>query len=174
LFIEVKDFMEEPPKKYFRLGPGRVVRLKNAYIIECTDYKKDPESGRVTEIVCKYFPDSKSGEDTSGIKARGTLHWVSNKYAIDGEVRLYDRLFIDPNPLGYKEIKMQDLLNPNSLEIITQAKLESSLKEARAGDKFQFLRIGYFCVDKDSTANKPVFNRTVTLKDTWAKIQQKS
>lgn len=173
LFIEAKDFMEEPPKKYFRLGPGRVVRLKNGYIIECTDYKKDPQSKRITEIICKYFPDSKSGEDTSGIKAKGTLHWVSSKYAKDGEVRLYDRLFVDPNPLGHKEKDMLDFLNTNSLEILTKVKLEPSLKEARVGDKFQFLRIGYFCVDRDSTSDKPVFNRTVTLKDTWAKIQQK-
>lgn len=170
LYIEKEDFMEDPPKKYFRLGPGRTVRLKNGYIVECTDYRKNPESGEIEEVFCTYFPESKSGQDTSGIKTKGTLHWVSRKHAIPAEVRLYDRLFMEENPLGHKDRDMLEFLNPDSLTVVQDAMVEPSLQNASPGDSFQFLRLGYFCVDKYSEPGKPVFNRTVTLKDSWAKI----
>ncbi len=175
IYIERDDFLENPPppKKFYRLGPQRLVRLKSAYIIECENYLKD-EQGNITELHCKYFPDSKSGEDTSGIKVKGTIHWVSAAQAIDAEVRLYDRLFNVEDPLGDKEKDFKEFINPDSLKIITDAKLEPSLKDAKAGDKFQFQRLGYFCVDiYDSKPSHLVFNRTVTLKDTWAKEQGK-
>ncbi len=167
LYIERDDFMEDPPKKFFRLGPGRNVRLKGAYIINCHDFVKD-EKGEVTEIHCTYYPDSRSGQDTSGIKSKGVLHWVSIPHAIDVEVRQYDRLFSDESPDGHKDKSFMEFLNPNSLTCIT-AKAEPSLAEAKAGDKFQFMRKGYFCVDPDSSADKVVFNRTVTLRDGWKK-----
>lgn len=176
LYIEQDDFMENPPspRKFFRLGPNRTVRLKSAYIIECEDYIKD-EQGNITELHCKYYPDSKSGEDTSGIKAKGTLHWVSAKHAKTAEVRLYDRLFNDEAPDGYKDKNFKDFLNPDSLKILTGCKIEPSLQTAQAGERFQFQRLGYFCVDnKHTTPEKIVFNRTVTLKDNWAKAQKKN
>ncbi len=175
LFIEREDFLENPPppKKFFRLGPNRMVRLKSAYIIECENYLKD-EQGNITELHCKYFPDSKSGEDKSGLKVKGTIHWVSAPHAINAEVRLYDRLFSVEDPLGNKEKDFKEFINPDSLKIISDAKLEPSLGNAQAGEKFQFQRLGYFCVDsQDSKPERLVFNRTVTLKDTWAKEQQK-
>ncbi len=175
LYIEREDFLENPPppKKFFRLGPNRMVRLKSAYIIECENYLKD-EQGNITELHCKYFPNSKSGEDNSGLKAKGTIHWVSAPHAINAEVRLYDRLFSVEDPLGDKEKDFKEFINPDSLKIVSDAKLEPSLKNAKAGDKFQFQRLGYFCVDNnDSRPDRLVFNRTVTLKDTWAKVQQK-
>lgn len=173
LYIEAEDFMEDPPKKFFRLGPGREVRLKGAYIIECTDFKKDPDTGKVTEVYCTYDPDSKSGQDTSGKKVKGTIHWVSIPHALAVEVRVYDRLFVDPDPAGHKGQDFKKYLNPESLHVIEKAYVESSLKEAKPQNKFQFMRKGYFCVDQDSTAEKLVFNQTVTLKDAWAKIQHK-
>ena len=159
--------MEEPTKKYFRLGPGLKVRLKHAYILECVSFKKD-EAGNVTEIHCNYFPESKSGHDTSGISVKGVIHWVSAAQAINCELRMYDRLFIPEDPSN-AEGDFKDHINPNSLEVISNAYAEPELKKAKAGDKFQFVRKGYFCMDPDSTADNPVFNRTVGLKDSWAK-----
>jgi glutaminyl-tRNA synthetase len=173
IYIEQDDFMEDAPKKFFRLAPGKIVRLKSAYIIEYVDHKKDAD-GNITEVHVKYFENSRSGQDTSGIKAKGTLHWVSAEHAQDAEVRLYDRLFNDEAPDGHKGRDFMEFINPDSLEIITNAKVEPSLMEATEGDRFQFQRLGYFCVDsKYSQPGKPVFNRTVTLKDAWAKMQKK-
>lgn len=173
LLIERDDFMIDPPKKYFRLAPGQHVRLKSAYIIHCEGYKTDPTTGEVTEIECTYIPESKSGSDTSGVKAKGTLHWVSEQHAIDGEVRLYDRLFLDESPDSHEDKEFIDFINPDSLKIVGHAKLEPSLQQGKPGEKFQFLRTGYFNVDKESTAEKLIFNRTVTLKDSWAKQAEK-
>ena len=167
LWIERDDFMEEPAKKYFRLGPGLKVRLKHAFIVECTSFKKD-DNGNVTEIHCNYFPESKSGHDTSGISVKGVIHWVSAPHAIRCELRMYDRLFIPEDPSN-AEGDFKDHINPNSLEVITNAYAEPELKKAKPGDKFQFIRKGYFCMDPDSTENHPVFNKTVGLKDSWAK-----
>jgi glutaminyl-tRNA synthetase len=167
LWIERTDFMEDAPKKYFRLGPGLQVRLKSAYIVECHDFKKD-EAGQITEVHCHYFPESKSGNDTSGIKVKGTIHWVSCAHAKDAEIRLYDRLFAVENPAASEE-ELKDILNPDSLHIIPNAKIEPALLTASKTDKFQFLRLGYFCLDKHSSADKLIFNRTVGLKDSWAK-----
>jgi glutaminyl-tRNA synthetase len=167
IFIERDDFMEDPPKKFFRLGPGREVRLKGAYIIKCEDFVKD-EEGNITEILCTYDPETKSGEGVSR-KVKGTLHWVNADEAIDAEVRLYDRLFSDEDPAGHKEVDFKDFINPNSLNILSNCKLEPSLAHVKAEDKFQFQRLGYFSVDKESTQEKIIFNRTVPLRDSWAK-----
>jgi glutaminyl-tRNA synthetase len=167
LWIERDDFMEEPAKKYFRLGPGLKVRLKHAFIVECTSFKKD-DNGNVTEIHCNYFPESKSGHDTSGISVKGVIHWVSAPQAIRCELRMYDRLFIPEDPSN-AEGDFKDHINPKSLEVISNAYAEPELKKAKPGDKFQFIRKGYFCMDPDSTENNPVFNKTVGLKDSWAK-----
>ena len=168
LWIESEDFQEVPQKKWFRLAPDMKVRLKSAYIVQCTGFNKN-EQGKVTEVLCEYIPESKSGQDTSGINVKGTIHWVSATHSIDAEVRLYDRLFKAENPLD-EEGDFKSNINPNSLEIIHQAKIEPSLKSAKKGEHFQFIRKGYFCVDsKFSSTEKLVFNRTVTLKDTWAK-----
>lgn len=172
LWIEQEDFMEEPAKKWFRLAPGAMVRLKSAYIVKCDSFVKD-ETGKVTEIHCSYIPESKSGSDTSGIAVKGTIHWVSVAHALHAEVRLYDRLFTEENPLAV-EGDFKDTINPHSLQIITGAMVEPSLKEADMEKRYQFIRKGYFCLDKDSTAEKPVFNRTVTLKDAWAKEVKKN
>ena len=164
LWVEREDYKKEPQnRKYFRLAPDKDVRLKSAYIIHCDGHEEDPETGEVTQINCTYYPDSKSGDDTSGVKAKGTLHWVSAAAAADVEVRHYDRLFTDPNPLGHEDKDFLDFLNPDSLRVIT-AKAEPSLREARPGDRFQFMRMGYFCCDPDSTSENPVFNLTVELK----------
>ena len=168
LWIESEDFQEVPQKKWFRLAPDMKVRLKNAYIVHCTGFNKN-EEGKVTEVLCEYIPESKSGQDTSGINVKGTMHWVSAEHALDAEVRLYDRLFNAENPLD-EEGDFKSNLNPTSLEIIPQAKIEPALKDAKLGEHFQFIRKGYFCLDsKLSSSEKLVFNRTVTLKDTWAK-----
>ncbi len=167
IYIEREDFMEEPPRKFFRLGPGREVRLKSGYIIKCEDYKKD-ENGEITEVYCTYDEATRSGGPEAGRKVKGTLHWVSAQHAIEAEVRLYDRLFSDPEPAGHKDKSPVDFLNPDSLKVIT-GYLEPSLKDAKALDQFQFQRLGYFNVDKDSTPDKLVFNRTVTLRDNWSK-----
>ncbi len=167
VFIERDDFMEEPPKKFFRLGPGREVRLKGAYAVTCTDYKKN-EVGEVEEIYCTYDPETKSGESTTTRKIKGILHWVAANHALDAEVRMYDRLFNHEAPASQKDADSLDFINPDSLKVIT-AKVEPSLRDAAVLDKFQFQRIGYFCVDKESSANKLVFNRTVSLKDSWTK-----
>lgn len=172
IWIEQEDFMEDAPKKFFRLGPGKMVRLKGAYIIQCDDFKKD-ESGKVTEIHCTYFPDSKSGEDTSGLKAKGVIHWVSIPHAKTAEVRLYDRLFRVEDP-ATAEGDFKDHINPESLEVLKSVYIEPELANATVGDSYQFMRKGYFCVDKDSTPDHLVFNRTVTLKDSWAKEQKKN
>jgi glutaminyl-tRNA synthetase len=168
LFIEREDFMENPPKKYFRLAPGQMVRLKSAYIIKCETVVKDP-AGNITELHCTYIPESKSGSDTSGIHVKGTIHWVHAKTAMPVEVRLYDRLFTAED-MNAAEGDFKNYLNPDSLKIQT-VYAEPSLAEAKAGQSFQFLRMGYFCLDKDSTSDTLVFNRTVTLKDTWAKVK---
>ena len=166
LYIEREDFMEVPPKKFFRLGVGLMVRLKNAYIVKCESFVKD-ESGNVTEVHCTYIPESKSGSDTSGINVKGTIHWVSVPHAKTAEVRLYDRLFKSENPAA-EEGDFKDDLNPDSLQVIT-AYVENDLATATPGKGYQFIRKGYFTLDKHSTADKLVFNRTVTLKDGWVK-----
>jgi len=168
IYIERNDFMEDPPKKFFRMGPGREVRLKGAYIVKCEDYIKD-ENGKITEIHCTYDPETKSGGSGAGRKVKGTLHWVSVAHAFDAEVRLYDRLFMDEDPAGHKDKDFKEFLNPESLKVLQHCKMEPSLKNAKAGDKFQFQRLGYFCVDPDSTDNHLVFNRTVPLRDSWTK-----
>lgn len=170
LYIEREDFMEDPPKKFFRLGPGRHVRLKNAYIVRCDDYVKN-DRGELVEVHCTYFPDSRSGADTSGIKAKGTLHWVAVEQAVPVEVRLYDRLFSDPNPMGHKDRDFKEFINPDSLTIIPRAMAEPAVREVKAAEYLQFLRKGYFFMDPDSRSDQLVFNRTVSLKDAWSKIQ---
>ncbi len=170
LWIERDDFKENPEKKYFRLAPGLMVRLKSAYIIKCESFKK-VEAGNITEIHCTYIPESKSGHDTSGINVKGTIHWVSVPHAISCEVRLYDRLFLSENP-SVEEGDFKSYINPKSLEIISNAFAEPFLKTAKTGDTFQFIRKGYFCVDKDSSSDKHIFNRTVPLKDSWSKQQK--
>lgn len=173
IFVERSDFMEDPPKKFFRLGPGREVRLKNAYFITCNDFVKD-DDGNVIELHCTYDPESRGGESPDGRKVRGTLHWVSAEHAAPAEVRLYDQLFLKEDPADVEE--GEDFLvnlNPDSLEVVTSALVEPGLKNAAVADRFQFIRHGYFCVDPDSTDEKLVFNRTVSLKDTWAKMKAK-
>jgi glutaminyl-tRNA synthetase len=167
VYIEQDDFMENPPKKFFRLAPGKRVRLKSAYIIQCDEVIKDNE-GKITELHCTYFPETKSGADVSGLKVQGTLHWVSRKHALPVELRLYDRLFKVENP-AMEEGDFKDYINPHSLEIISVAYAEPSLAAARYEERYQFLRKGYFCLDKESSEEKIIFNRTVGLKDTWAK-----
>jgi glutaminyl-tRNA synthetase len=154
------------------LGPGREVRLKNGYIIKCENYKKN-ENGKVEELYCTYDPETRSGSDNSGKKVKGTLHWVSASYSLPAEVRLYDRLFMDEDPAGHKDKDFKEFLNPDSLKILTNCRVEPSLKDVKAMDFFQFQRLGYFCVDPDSTPEHLIFNRTVPLKDTWAKMTKK-
>lgn len=174
LWIEREDFMEEPPKKFFRLGPGLMCRLKSAYIVRCDDFVKD-ESGEVKEIHCTYFPDSKSGHDTSGLKAKGTMHWISVDHAKNAEIRLYDRLFKVEQP-DSEEGDFKDYINPESLMVLKNAYIEPDLANAikhlndHSDRRYQFIRKGYFCLDKESTEENLVFNRTVTLKDSWAKM----
>ncbi|MDR1222927.1 MAG: glutamine--tRNA ligase/YqeY domain fusion protein [Tannerella sp.] len=170
LYIEAEDFMEEAPKKYFRLTLGQEVRLRCAYIIKCTGYKKN-EAGEVTEVYAEYDPETKSGMPGSNRKIKGTIHWVSVRHAIPAEVRLYDRLFRVENPSDEKETDFRELLNPDSLKVLTNCFVEEELKNARPYDHFQFQRIGYFNVDPDSRQDHPVFNRTVSLKDTWNKVK---
>ncbi|MBP3942486.1 glutamine--tRNA ligase/YqeY domain fusion protein [Sphingobacteriaceae bacterium WQ 2009] len=170
IWIEREDFMENAPKKFFRLGPGLTVRLKHAYIVECHDFVKD-ENGNITEIHCTYLPNSKSGEDTSGLKVKGTIHWVSVAHAKKAEIRLYDRLFNDENPAAAENFK--ESINPESLHIIKEAYIEPDLIHAEAGKGYQFIRKGYYTLDTLSTADHLVFNRTVTLKDSWAKEVKK-
>jgi glutaminyl-tRNA synthetase len=173
LYIEEDDFREEAPKKYFRLKPGQEVRLRYGYLVTCTGCVKDA-SGKVIEVHCTYDPATRGGNTPDGRKVKGTIHWVSAAKALEAEVRVYDNLFTKPDPGDVPD--GQDYranLNPNSLEVIPSAKLEPSLSNAKMNDKFQFERLGYFSVDKDSQPGKPIFNRTVTLKDTWAKIEAK-
>ena len=167
LYIERDDFSENPPPKYFRLAPGQLVRLKGAYIIKCDDVIKNKETGEVIEIVCSYFPESKSGQDTSGLKVKGTLHWVEASHAVTAEIRDYERLFTVPEPTAEENIDFLHFVNTESLKINTSAKVEPSLLNANSGQTYQFLRQGYYCKDKDSTGDVPVFNRTVGLKDSF-------
>lgn len=173
LFIEKEDFMENPPKKYFRLFPGGMVRLKHAYIIQCNEVIKD-ENGNIKELLCTYFPESKSGNDTSGLKVKGTLHWVNANDCIEITVNLYDRLFTDPQPDAHPDKDFKEFINPNSLVILKNVKSEPAIKNLKVLDTFQFLRHGYFCVDKKSTKENMIINRTVALKDSWAKIQNQN
>ncbi|HLK27747.1 MAG TPA: glutamine--tRNA ligase/YqeY domain fusion protein [Puia sp.] len=172
IYIEKEDFMENPPKKFFRLAPGQKVRLKSAYIIQCDEVIKN-DDGSIAEVRCTYLPESKSGADTSGLKVQGTLHWVSVKHAVTAELRLYDRLFRVENPSN-EEGDFKDYINPDSLQVISTVYAEPSLKKAKFDERYQFIRKGYFCLDKDSSEEKMVFNRTVSLKDTWAKEQKKN
>ena len=173
LYIERDDFMENPPKKFFRLAPDQDVRLKSAYIIKCTGIKKDSD-GNVEEIYCEYDPDTRSGMPGSMRKVKGTLHWVSAEYSSTAEVRLYDRLFNVENPAEEKDVDFRELLNPDSLKIVDNCRIEPYLAEnAKPGNRYQFQRTGYFCVDPDSTDGHLVFNRTVSLKDSWEKLKSK-
>jgi glutaminyl-tRNA synthetase len=174
LYIEQDDFREDPPKQYFRLAPGREVRLRYGYFVTCQSVLKD-EAGQVIEIHCSYDPSTRGGNAPDGRKVKSTIHWVSAVHAVDAEVRLYDTLFTREDPNQVEE--GQDFtanLNPQSLEVVTGAKLEPSLRGATPGTGYQFERLGYFAVDPDTTPEKLVFNRTVALRDTWAKIEKKS
>lgn len=173
IYIEVDDFMESPPKEFFRLSPGQEVRLRYAYIIKCESIVKDENTGEIIELHCTYDPDTLSGSLKSNRKVKGTIHWVSAERNAKAEVRLYDRLFNVPNPGAQKDLDYKDLINANSLQILHTCPVESNLADAKVGDKFQFERLGYFCVDKDSKLSHLIFNRTVTLKDTWAKVREK-
>jgi glutaminyl-tRNA synthetase len=172
LYIERDDFMEDPPKKFFRLAPGREVRLRYAYFITCVDVVKDPATGEIIELHCTYDPATRGGDAPDGRRVKGTLHWVSVNHAIAAQVRLYDHLFAKENPNEVEAGKdFTAYLNPTSIELLNDCKLEPSLAAAKPSSLYQFERLGYFCVDaKDSTPDAPVFNRTVTLRDTWAKI----
>jgi glutaminyl-tRNA synthetase len=172
LFIEKDDFMEEPPKKYFRLSPGQEVRLRYGYYVKCTDVVKNSD-GEVVEVHCTYDPETRGGYSPDGRKVKGTIHWVSEKTALDAEVRIYDRLFYRPDPDNVEEGKtFLDNLNHDSLRIISYCKVEPSLVNTKTGTQYQFERLGYFCTDLDSTSAHLIFNQTVGLRDTWAKINQ--
>ena len=171
LWIEREDFLEEAPKKFFRLAPGNMVRLKSAYIVKCEGCVKD-NAGNILEVHCTYLPESKSGNDTSGLSVKGTIHWVSVPHAKTAEVRMYDRLFRVEDPSN-EEGNFKDYINPDSMHILPSAYMEPALANAKAGDRVQFMRKGYFCVDTDSAPDQLIFNRTVTLKDAWAKEQKK-
>lgn len=171
VYIEQDDFMPEPPAKYFRLAPGREVRLKGAYIIKCESFETDAE-GNVTTVLCTFDHETRSGGPQADRKVKGTLHWVSAQHAVDAEVRLYDRLFDDEDPSGHKERDARDFLNPDSLQVLKGCKVEPSLAGAAHLEKYQFQRVGYFCVDYDSAPGALVFNRTVGLKDTWARVNR--
>lgn len=172
IYIERDDFMEEPPKKFFRLGTGREVRLRYAYFITCNEVVKN-DQGEITALLCTYDPASKGGNSPDGRKVKATLHWVSATQSVKSEVRLYDRLFSDEEPDGHKDIDFKEFLNPGSLQVLSECYLEPFVKNAKPLDHFQFERLGYFNLDYDSTPEKPVFNRTVALKDSWAKAQEK-
>jgi glutaminyl-tRNA synthetase len=173
IYIEQEDFREDPPKKFFRLAPGREVRLKHAYYITCDTAVKDRSTGEIVELHCTYDPETRGGWSQDGRRVMGTLHWVSAPHAVDAEVRLYEHLFTVANPLDQAEGDFKDYINPESLTNLAGCKVEPSLARAEPGERFQFLRQGYFCVDPDSSPGKLTFNRTVTLRDTWAKIQKK-
>ena len=171
LYIESDDFMEDPPKKFFRLAPGREVRLRYAYFVKCTDVVKDPATGEVVELRCTYDPATRGGDAPDGRKVKGTLHWVSAEHSVPAEVRLYEHLFLKENPNEVEEGKtFTDYVNPRSLEVLKNCRVEPGLKGVEAGYRCQFERLGYFCADLDTAPGAPVFNRTVTLRDTWAKI----
>lgn len=174
IYIEQEDFMEDPPKKYFRWAPGREVRLKDAYYVKCVDVVKDPKTDEVVELHCTYDPETRGGWLPGGRKVRGTLHWVSAAHSLTAEARLYDRLFATAEPDDVEEGEdFKDNLNPDSLEILTSCRVEPSLADAEPGKRYQFFRKGYFCVDPDSSNEKLIFNRTISLRDTWAKIKKK-
>ena len=173
IYIEREDFMEDPPRKFYRLAPGREVRLKHAYYITCESVIKDENTGEIVEIHCSYDPKTRGGWADDGRRVQGTLHWVSAQHAVDAEVRLYDSLFTEREPENASDgADWIQFINPNSLEVLNTCKVEPSLVDAAAGCRYQFLRIGYFCVDPDTTSEKLVFNRTVPLRDSWAKIQK--
>ncbi|MEO6238437.1 MAG: glutamine--tRNA ligase/YqeY domain fusion protein [Vicinamibacterales bacterium] len=172
LFIEHDDFREDPPRKFFRLAPGREVRLRCAYFLTCTGVVKDPATGEITELRCTYDPATRGGDAPDGRKVKATLHWVSAAHAVSAEARLYDRLFNTPEPARAEDYRTE--LNPLSLEVVADARVEPSVAAAPPGTRVQFERLGYFAVDRDSTAGRPVFNRTVTLKDSWARADQKA
>ncbi|MFV0266435.1 MAG: glutamine--tRNA ligase/YqeY domain fusion protein [Draconibacterium sp.] len=172
LYIERDDFMEDPPRKFFRLGPGREVRLRYAYFVTCTGVIKD-ENGEITELHCTYDPASKGGNSPDGRKVKATLHWVSATHGVKSEVRLYDRLFNDEDPNGHKDVDFKEFMNPDSLNVLSDCYLEPFIEDSKPLDHFQFERLGYFNMDPDSTPEKPVFNRTVALRDSWAKAQGK-
>jgi glutaminyl-tRNA synthetase len=172
IYIERDDFMEDPPKKYFRLSPGNEVRLRYAYFIQCKDVIKD-KNGNITELRCTYDPESKGGKSPDGRRVKGTIHWVSVQHAVEAEIRLYDRLFIKEDPTEVQEGgTFIDNLNPDSLRIV-KGYTEPFARHAKPYDKFQFERLGYFCVDPDSDSGRLVFNRTVALRDSWARITSK-
>ncbi|HIA18215.1 MAG TPA: glutamine--tRNA ligase/YqeY domain fusion protein [Planctomycetes bacterium] len=174
IYIEQTDFMEDPPKKFFRLGPGREVRLRYGYFLQCNEVVKDPQSGEVLELRCTYDPETLGGKAPDGRKVKGTIHWVSAEHCLPAEVRLYDHLFSVPEPSDVPDGgDYRDNLNPDSLVTLTDCRVEQSLQTVQPGDRYQFERNGYFCVDVDSTSSKLVFNRTVTLRDAWAKLQKK-
>ncbi|MDH5700315.1 MAG: glutamate--tRNA ligase family protein, partial [Nitrospirota bacterium] len=174
LYIEQDDFREDPPKKFFRLSPGQEVRLRYAYIIRCVGVEKDPDTGEVTALRCTFDPDTKSGGSQSSRKVKGTLHWVSAQHALPAEVRLYEALLTQPNSgSGGEPQDLHQLLNPHSLTVLPDCQIESGLRGTPSGSRFQFERQGYFCLDPDSTEDRLVFNRTVSLRDTWAKIEKK-
>jgi len=174
LYIEREDFREDPPRQFFRLVPGREVRLRYAYIVKCVDVVKDPKTGDVTTVHCTFDPETKSGSAQSGRKVKGTIHWVSAPHAVKAEMRLYDHLFTQPNPENVPEgTDWKDGLNPNSLETLTSCMVEPCLAGAKPGERYQFERLGYFCADcVDSVKGAVVFNRIVSLRDTWAKIEK--
>jgi glutaminyl-tRNA synthetase len=173
LYIEQDDFREVPPPKYFRLTPGREVRLRYGYLVTCTGVVKN-DKGEVVEVHCTYDPATRGGNTPDGRKVKATIHWVSAAHAVDAEVRIYENLFLKEDPSDVEEGKdVLDNLNPNSLEIIADAKVEPSLASAAAGSRYQFERLGYFCADPDSKPGRPVFNRTVALKDAWARVEKK-
>ncbi len=174
IYIEREDFMEDPPKKFFRLAPGKEVRLRYAYFVRCTGVIKDDKTDEIIELRCTYDPATRGGDSPDGRKVKATLHWVSATFALKAQVRLYEHLFVRPDPSDLKEGEdFESLLNPASLEVLDPCYLEPSLEHSRPGDRYQFERLGYFCVDaKDTSQEKPVFDRTVTLKDSWAKIQK--
>jgi len=174
VYIEEDDFREDPPKKFFRLAPGREVRLKHAYYIKCLGAVKDEKTGKVIELHCRYDPETRGGWSSDGRKVKGTLHWVSAAHALKAEVRLYNYLFIKANPYEVKDASdFKTNLNPNSLEKLTSCRVEPSLANATPGSRYQFLRQGYFCVDSvDSSPGALVFNRIVSLRDSWAKIEK--
>ena len=173
IYIERGDFMVDPPKKYFRLAPERTVRLKHAYIISYVSHSED-ENGNVTEVRCKYYPDSKSGEDTSGIKTKGVLHWVDGNENVSIQIRNYDRLFTDPNPTGHEDKDFMEFVNRDSLELNDKAVAEHVVKQSNVGEVFQFFRKGYYCLDKESRDDVLVFNKSISLKDSWSKVQKKN
>ena len=173
LYIERDDFMEDPPKKFYRLAPGREVRFRYAFFVTCNEVIKD-ESGEVIELRCSYDPETRGGSAPDGRKVKSTIHWVSAEHAVRAEVRLYDHLFSEPDPsVIARDEDWTRHLNSNALEALADCCLERSLGEATDGQRYQFERLGYFCVDQDSCPEKPVFNRTVTLRDQWAKLQKK-